>query len=167
MLPIDPVKLSRRLGIEVLTAELDDKIASLGVRERNQDPKIAVPAADSRSRQRFSVAYQIGYHLAFVNNSEYEQPYGHIVFREQFLAEPVHNDIAVKDQEMVVHGSEEIPERERELIIYARAFACELLMPIEEIEARSPEQPVFMLALDFGVPPECVLFWQRRLQLCD
>lgn len=69
-LPIDPVELAKRFGIEVYKAEFEtlknDTISGL-IRVKDNDITIYVNKADSILRQRFTIAHELGHYFMHIN----------------------------------------------------------------------------------------------------
>lgn len=106
-LPIDPVRIARALGMDVITAQLPDEVAGALVKERGQDPSIVLNAQDSPNRQRFTCAHEIGH---YVRREERGDDYEYVDYRDIFSS---------------------TGEREEER--FANAFAACLLMPEEHV----------------------------------
>lgn len=123
-LPVDPVRIAHDLGIDVFDVELPQEVSAALIKERGQDPRILLNVQDSRNRQRFSCAHEIGH---FIQRDEDE--YDYIDHRDIFSS----------------LGTE--PEE-----IFANSFAACLLMPGSEVrEFATRNMPDYEMALRFDV----------------
>jgi Zn-dependent peptidase ImmA (M78 family) len=59
---IDPIKVAKALGLEVVTEDLGSDVAGLLVR-RGEQAVIAVHRGDPANRRNFTVAHEIGHHV--------------------------------------------------------------------------------------------------------
>lgn len=107
LLPVDPVRIARRLGIEVLDARLDPDVSGALVKELGQDPTIVLNWQDSSNRKRFSCAHEIGH---FVKRSDQLDDYEYVDRRDAFST------------------TGQVPEE-----VYANTFAACLLMPEQDV----------------------------------
>lgn len=137
-LPVDPVQIAKDLGIDVFDAPLPDDVSGALIKDEGQDPMVLLNKDDSRNRQRFSCAHEIGH---FVQRSDDE--YSYIDYRDIFSSA----------------GSD--PEER-----YANAFAACLLMPEAETKAfhRAKMSEVEM-ALRFDVSRDAMHFRLVNLNL--
>ncbi len=130
-LPVDPVKIARSLGIDVVDAPLDPNVCAAIVKERGQDPTILLNMIDSRNRQRFSCAHELGH---FIRRSENPDEYEYVDLRDLLAST----------------GTD--PEE-----VYANEFAACLLMPEKEVRRlRSGGVEDYEMALIFGVSREAM-----------
>lgn len=106
-LPIDPVRIARRLGIDVLNARLDPDVSGALVKELGQDPVIVLNWHDSNNRKRFTCAHEIGH---FVKRSDKPDDYEYVDRRDTFSA------------------SGQDPDE-----VHANTFAACLLMPANHV----------------------------------
>ena len=128
-LPVDPFAISQRLGIKVFTAALDEGVAGLLRKRPWHDPEIHVNASDSRNRQRFTCAHELGH------------------FRRRTT------DTDQDEWEYVDHRDTAATLGEDPDEVYANRFAANLLMPVAAIRkllARYGDDPT-ALASEFGV----------------
>ena len=113
IVPVDPVRIARTLGIRVLNAQLEPNVAAALIKKEGQDPSIVLNASDSANRKRFSCAHEIGH---FVRRSDQPEQYEYIDFRDTLSA------------------TGEDPEER-----YANSFAASLLMPEKHVQRFSKE----------------------------
>lgn len=139
-LPIDPVRIARALGIDVITAHLADDVAGAIVKELGQDPSIVLNAQDSQNRQRFTCAHEIGH---YVRREERGEDYEYIDYRDIFSSTGQHDE-----------------ER------FANAFAACLLMPDEHVRRFHAEGlSDIQMALRFDVSRDAMTFRLLNLGL--
>jgi Zn-dependent peptidase ImmA (M78 family) len=138
--PVDPVRIARRLGIEVLDAQFAPNVSGALVKRPGQDPVILVNAADSPNRKRFTCAHEIGH---FVRRSDSPDAYERVDLR---------GPLASAGQD---------PEE-----IYANAFAACLLMPEAEVRrlVKSGKSEL-ELAQYFDVSREAMQYRLQNLRL--
>lgn len=141
-LPVDPVRIARVLGMDVITAQLADDVAGAIVKERGQDPSIVLNAQDHPNRQRFTCAHEIGH---FVRRDAVGDDYEYVDYRDIF-------------------SSTGELEEER----FANEFAASLLMPEEIVRSfhRDGLRDIQM-ALRFGVSRDAMGFRIKNLGLDD
>lgn len=128
--PVDPVRIARQLGIDVIDANLAGDVAGAIVKESGKDAVILVNQFDHPNRKRFTVAHELGH---FVQKSEDTFEY---VDRRDTLS-----SMGVSPDEM-----------------YANAFAANLLMPEDEIKRLIKEEKTsdLEMAMRFGVSREAM-----------
>ncbi|MGH2817395.1 MAG: ImmA/IrrE family metallo-endopeptidase [Actinomycetota bacterium] len=133
-LPIDPVQIAKRLGIDVYETELEPDVAAVLVKEPGQDPTIALNADDSPNRKRFSCAHEVGHFMRRSDSLQGVDEYAYLDKRDAFS------------------GQGRNPEE-----IYANNFAASLLMPEELVKFfhRHGSRPSEM-ALRFDVSQEAM-----------
>lgn len=140
LVPVDPIRIARQLGVAVYAVRLEDDLAGVLAKEPGEDATIVLNAADSSNRQRFTCAHELGHFIKRTNN----------VLRdtESWSAE----DYEYVDRRDSISSMGSDPEE-----VYANGFAAGLLMPAPEFGARYSEgtQP-FELALVFKVSPEAM-----------
>jgi Zn-dependent peptidase ImmA (M78 family) len=136
VLPVDPVRIAKELGIEVLDVFLKRDVSGALVKKESRDPSILLNAEDSKNRKRFTCAHEIGHYIRRL--SEPTPRYEYVDYRDK-------------------KSSTGTDEEER----YANSFAASLLMPEIAVKAtHEPGTPAFRLASRFGVSPESM---QHRL----
>lgn len=134
-LPIDPVRIAATFGVKTFSAELDENVSGMLVKNPGNDPEILLNREDSRNRKRFTAAHELGH---YVRRSERPEQYEYVDYRDE-------------------RSSSGTAEEER----FANAFAANLLMPQGAVESLNSEgTPDFLLAKQFGVSREAM---QHRL----
>lgn len=146
-LPVDPIAISRQLGIKVLDDdELPPEVPGMLRKEADfTDPEILLNPIDVRARRRFTCAHALGH---YSRNAEMRRNGAwKFVESRNFFAAPIED-------------AEEI---------YATEFAAELLMPrvvLRELDEES--STVAALGKLFGVTADVMGFrldqigWRRR-----
>jgi Zn-dependent peptidase ImmA (M78 family) len=79
--PVPVEKIARRLGLEVVKADLEGDISGLLVRDGNQ-VRICVNEDDAPNRQRFTIAHEIGHHYlghTFADGEQVHVDRGHVI----------------------------------------------------------------------------------------
>lgn len=138
--PVDPVKVARALGIQVVDAPLDDSISGALIKERGKDPRIVLNSKDSANRRRFTCAHELGH---FVKRSDQPDEYEYIDYRDGRSSTGVDHD-----------------ER------YANSFAASLLMPEREVRRLEDEGlSELEMALRLGVSRDAMHYRLKNLQL--
>jgi Zn-dependent peptidase ImmA (M78 family) len=136
-LPVDPVRIAKKLGLDVLDVFLKNDVSGALVKKGEEsDPSILLNAEDSKTRKRFTCAHELGHYI--LRSAEPTPRYEFVDYRDQ-------------------KSSTGTVEEER----YANSFAASLLMP--EVAVRALHEraiPAFRLAIRFGVSPEAM---QHRL----
>lgn len=147
-LPVDPLVLANREGIQVNNAKFLDKTVVGMIVKRGGDVAMLVDQNDPPYQKRFTIAHQLGHHfLHLVQDGEFVDKEADL-FRREMAGE---------------HGEHGSP-REKE--IQANAFAASLLMPADEIRkfwkgSRSIEE----LARIFNVSIEAMGYRVASLDL--
>ncbi len=143
LLPVDPVRISRELGISVYKSRLDSKVSGAIVKELGKDPKIMLNEIDSRNRQRFTCAQELGHFVRIANSYSGAGKFEYVDFRGTL-------------------SSTEKTENE----VFADMFAASLLMPTGQIRNfYDNKQSSVALAYKFGVPAELMHFRLKSLGL--
>jgi hypothetical protein len=135
-LPIDPVEIALNLGLKVLVGD------GLGPGESGwlkkeagfEDPTIFLDRDDSRSRQRFICAHELGHYVESVKKGSEDE--------WEFI--DLRRPIAV--------GFDDPEEA------YANHFAAELVMPRAVVSERAPDSNAIALAAEFGVTGDVMRF---------
>ena len=139
-LPVDPVQIARTLGISVIDADLASDVSGALVKQQGQDPVILLNANDSRNRQRFSCAHEIGH---YVKRSAELEEYEYVDLRGALAA-------AGTDQEE----------------IWANQFAAALLMPEDQVKAFKKDKLTDIeMSLRFGVSRDAMNHRLKNLNL--
>jgi len=160
-LPIDPVSIARAEGIRTLFEHLPHDTSSVLLREPSGRRTIAVNKTHSDTRQRFSVAHEIGHAFLHFN--------GHAPsVSEAAVSRPL--EVLFRD------GLAGTGTDTKE--IEANAFAATLLMPSERVtfafRERLNASPklrtdvlIKELASEFGVSPQAMRFRLMNLGVVD
>jgi Zn-dependent peptidase ImmA (M78 family) len=139
-IPVDPVRIARRLGIHVLDAKLSPTVSGALVKKPGQDPTILLNASDSPNRKRYTCAHEIGH---FVKRSDAPDQYEYVDLRGPLAA-------AGQDPEEM----------------YANAFAANLLMPEKEVRRLHREgKGELEMALFFDVSADAMHYRLKNLGL--
>lgn len=62
-LPIDPFAIADRMGIDVSFVSLEPGVSGMLIRKKGSDPEIVLDDLDSRVRQNFTCAHEIGHYV--------------------------------------------------------------------------------------------------------
>jgi Zn-dependent peptidase ImmA (M78 family) len=139
-LPVDPIVISRKLGINVFEADMKPNLSGRIVKESGEDPRIIINKADSLTRKRFTCAHELGHYL-------------------QRLASD--DTFSYEDERGPLAATGMNPEE-----VFANQFAAALLMPATEVTERSGDgMGVGELAITFAVSAEAMSFRLRNLGL--
>jgi len=130
-IPVDPIQIAQSLGIEVFTADLDPGIAGLLVKRQGRDAEIYLNAADSRNRQRFTAAHEVGHYVRRATGAD--DAWDYVDRRDQLSS----------------LGTD--PEER-----WANAFAAQLLMPEHEVRSKAKRMTPSVMAVEFGVSLEAM-----------
>ena len=131
VIPVDPYRIARQFGIDVIEMNLDQTIYAALVKEQGQDPAILVNAKDSANRKRFSCAHEIGH---FIRRSSDPDEYEYVDFRD-----------------LLSSASTNVDE------VYSNTFAAHLLMPETEVRRfRRHGLPDYEMAVRFDVTREAM-----------
>ena len=137
--PVDPIQIATNLGIDVFPAPLDAQVSGALVKSPGQDPRIFLNRDDSKVRQRFTAAHELG----------------HYVLRAR--SEGEHYEFVDLRDTIASNGT----DREER---FANAFAAALLMPEAEVRAqRNSGRQLVELAHFFGVSQEAMSYRLRNL----
>lgn len=138
--PVDPVWIARKLGLRVVPADLDRDVSGALLKKPEEDPIIIINEKDSRSRQRFTCAHELGHYIKRTEEGELE--YEFLDFRNKLSA-------TGKDNEEV----------------FANKFAAELLMPKKEVNRlRKEEKSPVEMAYYFDVSDDAMHFRLKGLE---
>lgn len=139
--PVDPVVIAKRLGLDVLLADLPDNVSGALIKMAGHDPAIFLNRMDAPNRQRFTCAHELGHYVSRVNSDG--QEYEYVDMRSELAAAGT--------------DSEEI---------YANAFAAELLMPEEVVRGMIKEgMPRAVIAANLQVSDDAIRIRMRTLGL--
>jgi len=136
-LPIDPERIASALSITVDRVRMNDEISGMLRVDPGFDPEIFVEATDSRQRQRFTIAHEIGHFVERKNSGE--------------------TDFNFIDRRGGGYDAHEL---------YADEFAGNLLMPRREVQRLHAEgKSTIDMALRFDVSAQAMQIRLRRLGL--
>jgi Zn-dependent peptidase ImmA (M78 family) len=143
-LPVDPIYIAQQLGIKVYTAYLDDGVSGTLIKRAGYaDPEINLNAQDSRNRQRFTCAHELGHYVKRSAVRDDDEIWSYIDRRDSLAAK----------------GTD--PEE-----IYANQFAAALLMPADLVrELWKENHSSATLAYQFGVSVDAMNFRLENLGL--
>ena len=131
-LPVDPFYIAEVLGITVYVVGLDEGVSGMLRKRSGQDPEIYLQRSDSRNRQRFTCAHELGHFV-----------------RRTALGED--------DWEYVEHRALLASQGSNQDEIYANQFAASLLMPAEEVSRLHAQLGTpAALAHEFGVSTDAM-----------
>lgn len=130
-IPVDPVTIAKRLGVDVVETQLDPHVSGAIVKRPGEDPIIYLDRRDSNNRKRFTCAHELGH---FVQQDQQEE-FGYLDYRGPISSE----------------GSNKAE-------IYSNAFAAQLLMPDWAVREIWPKagSTVAGIAAQFGVSSEAM-----------
>jgi Zn-dependent peptidase ImmA (M78 family) len=141
VVPVDVVRIARKLGIDVVEVEMERGISGAIVKDPGADPMIILNQGDSRNRKRFTCAHELGHYVR--RTQEGASEYAYLDRRGPLAAA----------------GTDEAE-------IYANKFAASLLMPDPEIRRRfKKDATVATLAVDFLVSEDAMNFRLQNLGL--
>ncbi len=139
-IPVDPVQIANRLGVDVFTAPMDQLISGVLTKKPNSDAVIYLNRADHSNRQRFTCAHELGHYMSRTIKGTFD--YEFIDRRDQLASS----------------GSD--PDE-----IYANQFAAALLMPADVVRRlRRDGLMPFELAYKFKVSEEAMSFRLANLR---
>lgn len=142
LIPVDPIQIADWLGIDVLTAVMDSDFSGALEKRRYQDPVIYLNRMDSKNRQRFTCAHELGHYYRRTKHGELEYSF---TDRRDKLART---------------GTD--PEE-----VYANQFAAALIMPAPEVKRwhKSLRADPIRLANRFRVSEDAMRFRLVNLRL--
>lgn len=135
-LPVDPFQIAMDLGLRVYTGRgMAADISGMLMKEAGYvDPEILLNAEDSRNRQRFTCAHELGHYIERSKNGD-EGVWKYVDGRDIF----------------VIDGCDPVEA-------YANFFAAELLMPRDIVVGWAGDTNAAALAVDFGVSADAMRF---------
>ena len=140
--PVDPFAIARRLGLKVYTAQLEPGVSGMLIKRGGyDDPEIYLNEADSRNRQRFTCAHELG-HYAKRSGVDDGGAWQYVDRRDSLTSRGI-------------HGEE----------IYANQFAANLLMPADLVRTAFLRSSPVALAFEFGVSADAMSFRLENLGL--
>ncbi len=120
---------------------MPEEVSGAIIKNKNQDPTIVISNSDSKNRQRFSCAHELGHYVYRMDRGQEE--YEYIDLRGETAG------MGVKPEE-----------------IFANQFAASLLMPEDEVKRLAKDQtPPFLMAQYFGVSDDAMNFRLKNLSL--
>lgn len=138
-LPVDPVQIAKRVGLKVFVTPLEPRISGAIVKEPGEDVTILLSADDSKNRQRFTCAHELGHYIC--RGAFDDDEFSYVDYRGDLAAAGTDKDE-----------------------IYANQFAAALLMPADILKSlRHSGLEPFQLADRFGVSLEAMNFRLRNL----
>lgn len=140
LLPVDPVRIARELGIKVLMNTLPTNVSGALRKQPKSDPVILLSDTDSRNRQRFTCAHELGHYL--LRSKGDDESFSYIDYRDE-------------------RSSSGYSAEER----YANQFAAGLLMPSARVRRHHKRLGVPELAHKFGVSLEAMRYRLQNLGL--
>ncbi|MEX0972196.1 MAG: ImmA/IrrE family metallo-endopeptidase [Solirubrobacterales bacterium] len=143
--PVDPAKIAERLGLKVYAAGLQDNVSGMLVKHPARDPEIYLNGSDSKNRQRFSCAHELGHYIKRTSEETEttDEGWEYIDLRSPLSA-----------------TGEDADE------VWANRFAAALLMPgdlVKEVHGDVGEPAA--LAFEFGVSSDAMNFRLQNLGL--
>lgn len=143
VLPVDPFAIARKLGIHVFTDDSLPPEVSGMLRKRAgyDDPEILLNGTDTRNRQRFTCAHEIGHY-------------------SQRVKDGVDEEWEYVDKRDPLSSTGLKPEE-----VYANKFAAELLMPKRAVKKLADKYEPATLAFEFGVSADAMRFRLENLRL--
>lgn len=135
--PVDPERIASQLGIVVRRIPLEDGVSGMLQAEPGFDPEIFVNSNDTRQRQQFTIAHELGHYYERAKSGE--------------------TDFNYIDYRGTTYDLHEF---------YADEFAGALLMPITELDRlKGAGSNIADLARHFGVSIAAVQKRLERLEL--
>jgi Zn-dependent peptidase ImmA (M78 family) len=137
-IPVDPILISRELGIEVFDGKMQSSVSGMLVKESGRDPRILLNREDSPNRARFTCAHELGHYLRRAGNDD---KFEYVDYRGP------------------LSGAGQDPEE-----VFANQFAAALLMPEDEVRDRLDQgASVGELAWQFKVSADAMTYRLRNL----
>jgi IrrE N-terminal-like domain len=143
VLPVDPFAIARKLGIHVFADHsLPPEVSGMLRKQPGyDDPEILLNASDSRNRQRFTCAHEIGHYYQRVKDGV-DEAWEYVDKRDAL------SSTGLKPEE-----------------VYANKFAAELLMPNKAVRQLASKYEPATLAFEFGVSADAMRFRLENLRL--
>jgi Zn-dependent peptidase ImmA (M78 family) len=107
--PVDPIYIAQGLGLKVYTAILDEGVSGMLVKRPGLDPAIYLNKRDSKNRQRFTCAHELGHYVQRASTDD--DAWEYVDERGPSAGQGTHPDE-----------------------IYANGFAAALLMPAAAVK---------------------------------
>lgn len=132
--PVDPAWIAGQFGIQIYEATFEKEISGALIKKPGEDPLVMLSIRDSKPRQRFTCAHELGHYIQRHQRADLSELYDYVDFRDTRANANL--------------GSNET---------YANDFAAHLLMPPAEINLLWREDlSDYAMAIHFGVPLEAV-----------
>jgi Zn-dependent peptidase ImmA (M78 family) len=138
-LPVDPIRIARRLGIQVYTVVLEEGMSGMLIKRPGEDPEIYLNGNDSANRRRFTCAHELGHYYSRVASGA--ENWECIDRRDPLASKGVNRDE-----------------------IYANQFAASLLMPKHLVKTMEKEYSRATLAYKFGVSADAMSYRLTNLR---
>jgi Zn-dependent peptidase ImmA (M78 family) len=139
-LPVDPIYIAQQLGLQVFTAGLANDVSGMLVKRPGEDAQIYINGSDSRNRQRFTCAHELGHYVK--RSGAGQDAWSTIDYRSSLASQGVDADE-----------------------IYANQFAAALLMPAPLVQDLMDRHGNATLAHQFGVSTDAMSFRRANLGL--
>lgn len=136
--PVDPVRIAKSMGIEVLKIELPPEVSGAISKKAGADPIIYIQHDDHPVRMRFTCAHELGHYF-------------------QRLGEDTYEWVDLRD---LYSGAGEIADE-----VFANSFAANLLMPEKEFKAVAKHANSAELMAYFGVSGVAIKWRLKNLNL--
>ncbi|NLE80480.1 MAG: ImmA/IrrE family metallo-endopeptidase [Rhodococcus sp.] len=138
--PVDPYTIASKLNVDVLHAQIAGDVSGILRKRPLEKPQIYIDSDDSRNRQRFTCAHELGHYVQREQSGGIEEADVSFIDRR--------GDLATQGNDL------------RE--IFANEFAANLLMPEVAVRSlRSLDMKIPELARFFSVSP---ISMEYRLQ---
>lgn len=132
--PVDPVTISKILGLNVLETELPPNVSGALIKERGKEPTIVLHRHDHNNRKRFSCAHELGHYISRIESNDTAKEYEYVDLRGALSSTGTDRDE-----------------------IFANQFSAHLLMPNEIVRKLiKKNKSHFETALFFGVSVEAL-----------
>lgn len=143
--PIDPAKIAEALGLKVYAADLQIDVSGMLVKHPARDPEIYINGRDSKNRQRFSCAHELG----------------HYIKRSSEEVQTTEEGWEYIDLRSPLSATGQDPDE-----VWANRFAAALLMPADLVkEVHTEVSEPAALAYEFGVSSDAMNFRLQNLDL--
>ena len=134
LLPVDPLKIARSMGIRVEEGALALNLSAALIKEPDEGPKIVLEGSEAHEWKQYACSYEIGNYMRHKDEETY-----HLHYEKQHP-----------------------PDANEEGEAWAWAFASCLLIPQDDLYEHHAMTPaLWELASTFGVPPRLM---QTRLE---
>jgi Zn-dependent peptidase ImmA (M78 family) len=140
LLPVDPVRIAQKLGVDVLVANMKPGVSGAIEKRVGEDPVIYLNRNDSPNRQRFTCAHELGHY--YLRTLQGDVAYSWVDRRDPAAA------------------SGQDPDE-----VYANRFGAALIMPKDAVQRLAPGSDVVRLALYLQVSEDAMRFRLKNLGL--